>query len=96
MMGSQSRRHFLASLAITAGGLLAERAHAAGPPKESGLSHEGLLAGHPGFQPRSVMPLPYEELPGFLSRAQLAEQHKEYVAALERLKAAEDALRTVW
>jgi Fe-Mn family superoxide dismutase len=93
MTGSQSRRGFLASLALAGVGLVVDRARAATPPKESGLSHEGLLAGRPGFQPRSSMPLPYEELPDFLSRAQLAEHHGEYVRTLERLKAAEDALR---
>ncbi len=88
-----TRRTLLAALAAAASALLARHARAAVPPKESGLSHEGLLAGHPGFQPRSSLPLPHEELPGFLSRAQLAEHYREYLAAVTRLRTAEDALR---
>ena len=46
-----SRRRVLAGLvAVAAGGAAA----AAVPPKETGLSTEGLLAGHAGFQPRTV------------------------------------------
>src|SRR5437667_187320 len=52
----------------------------------------GLLAGHPGFQPRTAMPLPHPELPGFLSREQLARHHAEYVHAVEALRQAEQAL----
>src|SRR5262249_19874479 len=63
------------------------------PPKESGLSSEGLLVGRPGFQPRTVMPLPHEELPGFLSRGQLAAHHGEYAREVERLKQTEAALQ---
>jgi Fe-Mn family superoxide dismutase len=85
------RRRFLA-LATAAGGLVATGARAATPPKESGLSSEGLLAGRPGFQRRTVMPLPYQELPGFLSREQLAAHHDDYARAVERLKATEQAL----
>jgi superoxide dismutase len=62
------------------------------PPTETGLSSEGLLVGRPGFQPRTVAPLPHDELPGFLSRAQLAHHHAEYVRAVEALKAAEQSL----
>jgi len=87
-----SRRSVLASLAGITGAVLASELRAA-PPKESGLSSEGLLIGHPGFQPRSVMPLPHAELPGFLSRAQLEAHHAEYVHDVERLKATEQALR---
>ena len=39
------------------------------------------------------MPLVHEELPGFLSREQLAAHHAEYVRAVERLVATEQALR---
>ncbi|HEY2387691.1 MAG TPA: Fe-Mn family superoxide dismutase [Candidatus Binatia bacterium] len=92
MTTATTRRSFLASLAA-AGALLARRTSAAAPPKETGLSHEGLLAGKPGFQPRAPMPLPYEELPGFLSRAQLAEHHRAYTSAFARLRQAEDGLR---
>ncbi|HUE30638.1 MAG TPA: Fe-Mn family superoxide dismutase [Verrucomicrobiae bacterium] len=87
-----SRRRFLAVTAV-AGGLVASGTRAGAPPKESGLSSEGLLAGRPGFQPRTVMPLPYQELPGFLSREQLAAHHEEYARAVGRLKAVEEALR---
>jgi superoxide dismutase, Fe-Mn family len=93
MTRSISRRAVLASASAIAGGLLARDIVAATPPKESGLSSEGLLAGRPGFQPRTVMPLPHEELPGFLSRAQLAAHHAAYVGDVERLKQAETALR---
>ena len=87
-----SRRRFVTSLAL-AGGLMAEAvAHAAAPPKESGLSSEGLLVGHPGFQPRSVMPLPHDELAGFLSREQLSLHHRDYAKEVERLKSTEAAL----
>ncbi len=89
-----SRRSFVASAALVAGGLAADAvALAAAPPKESGLSSEGLLAGRPGFQPRSVMPLPHDELPGFLSRGQLARHHDDYLRGVERLKTTEAALR---
>lgn len=92
-MTTVSRRRFIASVAAVAGAALARKAGAVTPPKESGLSHEGLLAGHPGFQPRSAMPLPSEELPGFLSRAQLLPHHAEYARVVERLKATEETLR---
>lgn len=88
-----SRRRFLRSVALLAGGLAVERAaRAAAPPKESGLSSEGLLVGRPGFQPRSVMSLPHEELPGFLSREQLARHHDDYAHVVEKLRATEAAL----
>jgi Fe-Mn family superoxide dismutase len=86
-----SRRRFLA-VAGVAGGLVASGTRAGTPPKESGLSSEGLLAGRPGFQPRTVMPLRHQELPGFLSREQLAAHHDEYARAVERLGTAEQAL----
>jgi Fe-Mn family superoxide dismutase len=88
-----SRRGFLAA-AVVGGSAAAVAARAAAPPKETGLSSEGLLAGRPGFQRRTVMPLPHDELPGFLSRETLAAHHAEYARAVERLKATEDALRT--
>lgn len=93
-MGTVSRRRFVASvIAATWSAALARTGRAAAPPKETGLSHEGLLAGHAGFQPRSTMPLPYESLAGFLSRAQLLEHHAAYGRDVERLKTAEEALR---
>ena len=91
-----SRRAFLRVLATTTAGASLTLAHAVGaappPPKEGGLSSEGLLAGQPGFHPRSAAPLPYAELAGFLSRSQLAAHHAEYVAAVERLKTTEQGL----
>ena len=88
-----SRRGFLAGLTTVAGGLVAAELLAATPPKETGLSSEGLLVGRPGFQPRTVMPLPHQELPGFLSPAQLTAHHAEYVRDVERLKEAEQQLQ---
>jgi superoxide dismutase len=94
MSSRLSRRSFLGVLgAATAGIALVRDAHAATPPKESGLSSEGLLVGRPGFQPRSTMPLPYQELPGFLSKGQLASRHADYVRQVERLRETEQALR---
>ncbi len=93
-----SRRMVLGTLAGAAGGLALwnSRAIAAEPPapKEGGLSSEGLLAGQPGFQPRSAAPLPYEEIPGFLSRVQLTSHYAEYVQAVDSLRAAERTLAT--
>jgi Fe-Mn family superoxide dismutase len=39
------------------------------------------------------MPLPYDEIPGFLSRAQLASHHAEYVRAVGRLTDTEKQLK---
>jgi superoxide dismutase, Fe-Mn family len=88
-----SRRRFLASVTTVAGGLVAAELRAAAPPKETGLSSEGLLVGRPGFQPRTVMPLPHAELPGFLSSGQLQTHHAQYMRDVERLKEAEQRLR---
>src|SRR5262249_14705123 len=89
-----SRRRFLGTVGIAASGImLARDARAATPPKESGLSSEGLLVGHQGFQPRTTMPLQHEELPGFLSREQLALTHAVYVRLVERLRAPDEELR---
>ena len=94
MNGVLSRRGLLASLAVLTGGVLVRELRAAAPfPKESGLSSEGLLAGRAGFQPRTVMPLPHEELPGFLSRAQLESHHAHYVRDVDRLKQTEQQLQ---
>jgi superoxide dismutase, Fe-Mn family len=93
MSSGVSRRMVLASAVGVAGTVIAARSGAATAPKESGLSSEGLLVGRPGFQPRTVMPLPHTELPGFLSGAQLAAHHEEYVRDVERLRETEDALR---
>src|SRR5438552_11915772 len=92
MSSGMSRRGFLTYLTTVAGGLVAGELRAAAPPKESGLSSEGLLAGRPGFQPRTVMPLRYEELPGFRSRERLAAHHEEYARVVERQKTTEQDL----
>lgn len=80
-----------ASLAVI--GTRAKRADGAPPPKESGLSFEGLLKGKPGFQPRRLAPLPVNEIPGFLSKAQLQISYAAYREAFERLVAAERELQ---
>ena len=81
-----SRRRLLAGLAIAAGGAASGSLWAASeepaPPRETGLSSEGLLVGQPGFQPRTVAPLPHAELPGFLTQAQLAANRSEFYRAL--------------
>ena len=87
-----SRRSFV-RIATLAGVWVAADAGATPPPKETGLSHEGLLAGRAGFQPRTVMPLEHRELPGFLTRAQLDAHYAEYVAQVERLRTTEQRLR---
>jgi superoxide dismutase len=93
-----SRRSFVRGVAVAAAvltaGVRGGEAEDPSAPKETGLSSEGLLVGLPGFQPRTVAPLPHEELPGFLSREQLATHHSEYVKTVEALKAAERALAT--
>ncbi len=89
-----SRRRFVGSLGLVASGaLVAGRADGATPPKETGLSSEGLLAGHAGFQPRTTMPLPHDALPGFLSKEQLASHHAEYARLVARLVETEHALQ---
>ena len=90
-MTTFTRRQVLGTLGATAGAVLV--AEAAAPPKETGLTSEGLLVGHAGFQPRTTMPLPHDELPEFLSKEQLALHHAEYARLVERLNAAERALR---
>ena len=63
--------------------------------KETGLSYEGLLKGMPGFQPRTLAPLPVAEIPGFLSKAQLARTYETYRAAFGKLAVAEKALQEI-
>lgn len=86
------RRTVCSSLAVLAAG--AGSADGAPPPKESGLSFEGLLKGKPGFQPRKLAPLPVDEVPGFLSKAQLQRSYAAYREAFERLLTAERALQS--
>ncbi|MBF6569650.1 MAG: hypothetical protein IVW54_12335 [Candidatus Binataceae bacterium] len=69
-------------------------AWAADAPRESGLSFEGLLKGLPGFQPRTLAPLPHAEIAGFISAVQMAKNYAVYRAALAELIAAETALRS--
>ncbi len=78
---------------VFAGAAFAGRALAATPPKETGLSFEGLLKHQPGFQPRRPAPEP-RELPGFLSRRQLARTYAVYRDAFANLLAAEHSLAT--
>lgn len=70
------------------------RALAAPVPKETGLSFEGLLKGEPGFQPRQPAPLPVAEVPGFLTRAQLAHSYAVYRKDFVALLAAETSLKS--
>jgi len=74
-------------------GNFGSRANAA-PPKETGLSFEGLLKNEPGFQPRKPAPLPLESIPSFLSKEQLTRNYAAYRDAFSKLLAAEDALAT--
>src|SRR5215813_14658214 len=91
-----SRRGLLAGLGLAVGAVASARLWAASDeaaaPKEGGLSSEGLLVGQPGFQPRTVAPLPHPELPGFLTQAQLAANHDAYVHAVDTLRSTEAAL----
>ncbi len=88
-----SRRSFVHRLALTLPlACVGRTAAATEAPKETGLSSEGLLAGHPGFQARSVAPLGYGAVPGFLSAPVLAAHHAQYVAAVETLQQTEQAL----
>jgi Fe-Mn family superoxide dismutase len=92
-----SRRGVLAGLVVAAGSTVSRRlwaAEATTAPEETGLSSEGLLVGQPGFQPRTVAPLPQAELPGFLTQAQLAANHAAYRKAVDTLRATEAALAT--
>lgn len=90
------RRRFLRRVGCGAIGALAAAAGCAGgapPPKESGLSFEGLLQGEPGFQPRTPAPLLVDEIPGFLSKVQLQSIYADYRDAFDRLLAAERDLQ---
>lgn len=78
------------------GGVSAAAAIAtAPPPKETGLSNEGLLKGEAGFQPRKPMALPHVEIPGFLTRNQLEQTYRRYRHDFERLMVAEHALKRI-
>ena len=86
-------RAALLSISAAFLGNFGSRASAA-PPKEGGLSFEGLLKGELGFQPRKLAPLPLESIPGFLSKAQLARNYSVYRDTFSKLLAAEEALAT--
>lgn len=64
------------------------------PPKETGLSDEGLLEGQPGFQPRSPASLPVAEIPGFLSKPQLERCYAAYREDFTKLLQAETGLQS--
>jgi len=93
---NRSRRRLLRAGAIAIGSAALMRSAlglaASAAPRESGLSFEGLLKGEPGFQPRRPAPLPYESLPGFLSKRQLAQNYAVYRDAFAELSAAEREL----
>ena len=92
-----SRRRVLACLVVAAGSTASRRlwgAEETTAPRETGLSSEGLLVGQPGFQPRTLAPLPHAELPGFLTQAQLAANHEAYGQAVDTLRATEATLAT--
>lgn len=91
-----SRRRMLRSVAaaICAGTFGCAGGAGAQAPKESGLSYEGLLERQPGFQPRSPAPLPVAEIPGFLSKEQLARSYAAYRQAFATLLTAEKALQS--
>src|SRR2546423_13255540 len=80
-----SRRGVLAALALAIGGAASGRLWAASEeaaaPSETGLSSEGLLAGQPGFQPRTVAPLPHAEPAGFPAQAPPAAHPAAYLQA---------------
>jgi superoxide dismutase, Fe-Mn family len=89
------RRRFLTAAAIgIASSAFSWRrlAFAAAPPRETGLSFEGLLKDEPGFQPRTLAPLPVQQVPGFLSKAQLEANYNVYRSDFAKLLDAERAL----
>ena len=92
---SWTRRRMLKSMGLagTLAWMTGGRVLAAPPPKEAGLSFEGLLKGKPGFQPRNPAPQPFPEIPGFLSKRQIAHNYEVYRAAFADLLAAEQALQ---
>lgn len=79
---------FVAPLAVSGAG------QAVAATKETGLSYEGLLKKQPGFQPRTPAPLPVMEIPGFLSKEQLARSYGTYRTAFAKLLSAEKALQS--
>lgn len=65
------------------------------PPREGGLSSEGLLKGKAGFARRKPIALPYREIAGFLSRRQLDANYAVYRKDFRRLVTAERILATM-
>jgi Fe-Mn family superoxide dismutase len=89
-----NRRRFLLALAsATCPILFGATARATPPPKETGLSFEGLLKGKPGFQPRTPAPRPFSSVPGFLSERQVDAIYTRYREAFAQLQAAEHSLQ---
>ncbi len=87
------RRQLLREIGIAGTALLGWKgALFAAAPKETGLAFEGLLKGQSGFHPRQLAPLPHNEIPGFLSRSQLAQNYAAYRTAFVDLIATEQAL----
>ncbi len=91
-----SRRRLMRLAARLGGAVALGRAGLAAattaPPRETGLSFEGLLKREPGFQPRRPAPMPYASLPGFLSARQIAQAYSAYRRAFADLIEAERRL----
>jgi superoxide dismutase, Fe-Mn family len=88
-----SRRRLLGAGVIAAAALAgAGLSTTVPPPKETGLTFEGLLKNQPGFQPRRPAPLAPSELLGFLSHRQLARTYAVYRETFAKLLATEAAL----
>src|SRR5581483_11673804 len=92
IMKPVGRREMLGVAMLAAAAAVAGRARAAPPPKETGLSFEGLLKNQPGFQPRRPASLEPAELGGFLSHRQLARTYSIYRDTFARLLSTERAL----
>lgn len=91
-----SRRTVLRNAALIGIGAVAGAVSPAfAAPKETGLPFEGLLKGKPGFQPRKPAPLPIAEIPGFLSKQQLARNYTSYRDTFSKLLAAHAALPAI-
>jgi Fe-Mn family superoxide dismutase len=94
-MNVTRRRILRMTGALGASAIAASIARAAAPPKETGLSFEGLLKGTPGFHPRKVAALPYTSIEGFLSAGQLERNYAVYRESFAQLIAAERALEAL-
>ncbi|MGH7916073.1 MAG: Fe-Mn family superoxide dismutase [Candidatus Binataceae bacterium] len=90
-----SRRTLLRDAALFGLGMLGAAYPVFAAPKETGLPFEGLLKGKPGFQLRRPAPLPIAEIPGFLTKEQLAHNYSVYREAFASLLIARTALRSI-